>query len=168
MGTLLPTSKVAANLVAQEVLKVAKDSEGFVVELGSGTGRITAALLKQGIHSDRLICVELDPELHKYMTGQFPNLNIFLGDAAELKNILGKKFGKVAVIVSSLPMTLLPLEKRRKIELICFSSLKSGGIIIQLCYSLKATFSSPFLSRELKDYIIMSLPPAFIWAYKKE
>ena len=50
-------------------------------DLGAGTGRLTAELARC---ARRVVAVELDPELARRLDGRWPNVDVVVGDAAEL------------------------------------------------------------------------------------
>lgn len=168
VGAVLPTSTTTSNVMAREALKAVSSSDEFIVELGPGTGCITRALLEQGVAPDKLICVELDPELHQYMTEQFPELQIILGDAAQLKSMLAERCGKVGAIVSAIPMINLPTAKRKAIVQACYDVLKPQGKIVQITYRTQPAMAIPGLKRAFAKFVFWNLPPAFIWSLTKE
>src|ERR1017187_8606637 len=81
--------------------------KGYVVELGAGTGAITAALLKRGIPADRILPIERSETMVKLLKRRFPSLNIALGDATELRSLLKTWLPKdaleISYVVSSRP-----------------------------------------------------------------
>ncbi len=58
-GAQLPSGRELAKAMAAAV---DPDAPGVVVELGSGTGAITQALVERGIAEERLILIEADPQ----------------------------------------------------------------------------------------------------------
>ena len=54
---------------------------GLVVELGGGTGVITAALLARGVAPERLVVVEQSPALAAHLRQRFALLNYELASA---------------------------------------------------------------------------------------
>ena len=66
LGSLIPSSRFLGRAMAEETVKHLKSDE-YVVEIGSGTGSLTRALLEAGISPDRLLCVEIDPYLVAYL-----------------------------------------------------------------------------------------------------
>ena len=105
VGSAVPSSRFLARRIAGFL---PRNPRGYVVELGAGTGAITAALLDRGIPSDRLILVERSETMVRLLMRRFPLLNVALGDAAELRSLLTAFLGKdnieVSYVVSSLPL----------------------------------------------------------------
>ena len=128
IGAILPSSPLLGKAMAKFV---PEHPERFVVELGPGTGPITKALLKIGLHEENLICLEQSARMVKHLKARFPNLNVMEGDACELSKLLGDKSGKVHAIVSSLPLKSIPGSIVEKIIDQMHLCLEEGGIIIQ-------------------------------------
>jgi len=75
--TLAPSGRELARQVAAACGANAR----AVVELGGGTGAITEALLERGIHPERLLVLERNPELYALLLARFPEVEIVRGDA---------------------------------------------------------------------------------------
>ena len=167
VGSIAPSSKSLAQLMLREALMVVKNSDDFVVEIGPGTGCITRVILDHGIAAERLICVEMDTALHQYMTEQFPDVNIIQGDAVDLATILPEKRGKIAVIVSGVPLKNLSLEKEKKIIQACCTMLRPDGKLIQFTYGVRPPAAVIGLRRKFIGFALFNLPPAFVWSFIK-
>ncbi len=167
VGSIAPSSKRLASLMTQEALSAIKQSDGIVVEIGPGTGSITRVLLEHGIAADRLVCIELDPALYQYMTEHFPEVQTIWGDAAALDIILPKKFGKIAAIVSGVPLKNLPLGKEKEIIQLCCSALKPSGKFVQFTYGVRPPAVTSGLQRQFVGFTLFNLPPAFVWSFTK-
>ena len=167
IGAISVCSRAVYHRMAREVLQAVTSEDDFVVELGSGTGVGTQVLLDHGVPADKLVCVELDPELHKYMTKRFPQVRTVLGDAANLAQILGEKSGKVAAIVSSIPLTMLPPEKATAIVSACHTVLKPQGKMAQVTLRIRPTITVPGFERSFGGFVLWNLPPAFVWTLTK-
>ena len=85
IGALVPSSK---NLGAAMAAEIDPAAPGAVIELGGGTGSITAALLLRGIPPKDLVVIEREPSLCEVMRARFPDIQIICGDARELEKIL--------------------------------------------------------------------------------
>jgi phosphatidylethanolamine/phosphatidyl-N-methylethanolamine N-methyltransferase len=68
IGAFLPSSAAIGRAMAKAV---AFDRPGMVLELGGGTGAVTASLLDTGCAPDRLIVVEREPALAATLRRRF-------------------------------------------------------------------------------------------------
>lgn len=165
VGAVLPSSSHLARLIAKQV-RLGPDQ--CVVELGPGTGPVTKALLASGVPADRLFVVEIDADLCGYLRREFPNVNVVNGDATRLKSLLPPEWvGKVASVVSGIPMLPLPIEVQRALTEAAFEVMAPGGDILQYTYSL----ASPIKAKPLglkgrrRGIAMLNLPPAWVWSY---
>lgn len=155
-------------LAAAMARQVPKTDEGFVVELGGGTGAVTRAILAAGIAADKLIVVERDPMLHKHLVERFPGVKILLGDALHLPSLL-KRHGiaPVRAIVSSLPLLSLKKSIQLRIGAQAFTVLQPGAPFIQFTYGLFSPLprSRLGITGEVEERVLQNLPPASVWRY---
>lgn len=168
VGSIAPSSKSLANLMAKEVLSTVEQSGGMVVEIGPGTGCVTRVLLEHGVAAERLVCIEVDPKLHQYMTEQFPNVRTILGDAADLKNLLSEKCGEIVAVISGVPLKNLPLSKEKDIIQACCAILRPCGKLIQFTYGVRPPSTTSGLDRKFAGFVLLNLPPAFVWSFIKK
>jgi phospholipid N-methyltransferase len=148
-----------------------------VIELGAGTGVFTRALLDEGVPADKLLVVELNPELYAYLRKQFPQARVVCGNACELKAITAKDGfldgGLADAVISGLGLLSMSRELQKSITESVLAVLKPGGCFIQFTYGPK----SP-LPRELLDELGISvrrggfawrnMPPASVYVYTKQ
>lgn len=164
IGAICPSSPVLARRMASMVDYAA----GKVVELGGGTGTVTAALLERGVSPEQLIVIEQSAKLSALLRKRFPEVTIINGDAARLAELLGPDGGKIAAIVSSLPLRSLQPNTVRNILGQLEQVLQKGGVFIQYTYShrdLRARLSRRFDSIHTTT-VWGNLPPARIDAYR--
>jgi phospholipid N-methyltransferase len=104
-----------------------------IVELGVGTGPITAAVAKR-LHPDcRYLGVELDEELHAYAKKRFPQMNIVLADAADLPQLMEEHDMPAAdAILTGLPIPSIPKEPQRRILHGAAAVMKEGAPWLQI------------------------------------
>ncbi len=133
IGAACPSSRYLADYVAAQAVM---SSDGYVVELGAGTGVVTAALLARGLAADRLIVVEKSALLAAHLRARFPKVLILEGDAAQLADLLGQRAQDVSAVVSSLPLKSLPKMTVARIGNEIDRILPRGGLFIQFTYSL--------------------------------
>lgn len=170
MGSAVPSSRFLARRIAGFIPRTPR---GYVVELGAGTGAITAALLDRGIPPGRLLSVERSETMVKLLKRRFPYLNIALGDAAELRSLLATCLAKdnieVSYVVSSLPLRSLPENDvtniMREVQLV----LHKDGKLLQYTYDLRKT-PHPALSgfkRRHTSVVWANFPPARVDVFQK-
>ena len=169
MGSAVPSSRFLARRIAR---LLPKSPRGYVIELGAGTGAITAGLLGRGIPADQIVSVERSETMVRLLKRRFPTLNIALGDAAELSSLLATIFeGKIEVsyVVSSLPLRSLP-EKvvtsiMREVELV----LHKDGKLLQYTYDLRKTTHHALsgFRRRYTTVVWANFPPARVDVFQK-
>ena len=145
--------------------------EGFVVELGGGTGPVTRAILDTGVPRDRLVVVERDLTLHRHLTERYPGVRILQGDAMHLQQLLRREgVAPVKAIVSSLPLLSMKKAIQHRIGAQVFAVLEPDAPMIQFTYGL----FSPLKNRQrlgvsgaVQDRVLQNLPPASVWLYRK-
>ena len=146
---------------------------GLVLELGGGTGVITAALLARGVAPQRLVVVEQSAALAAHLQRRFPHVHVLHGDAAELARLTGAPGWPrdaagaplaVGCIVSGLPLLSIALPLRQRILHAGAALLAPGGQLLQFTYALRAP--SPWqgagLIGQARQRVLANLPPARI------
>ncbi len=90
------------------------------MELGAGTGVISQALLAGGIPPERLIVVEIVPELVAHLRRTLAGVHVIEGDARRLPLLVPPHWhGRIGTVVCGIPLVLLPrAEQRRFIDAI--------------------------------------------------
>ncbi len=109
------------------------ESSRCIVELGAGTGPITAELLKRAGKNCRCLIIELDHDLCRHLRKRFPAADIVEADAADLDRLLDERgIKKVDHILSGLPLPSIPEEIRERILDVSARRLTPEGSFRQL------------------------------------
>ena len=167
MGAVMPSGKALARTMASFV---DKDAKGPVVELGPGTGAITAALLAHGIEQKRLVLVEFNPTFCVLLRERYPEATVVQGDAYALRDTLWEVLKEpAAAVVSGLPLVTKPMLTRLKLIRDAFAAMSPGAPFVQFTYSVAPPIPKtlPGVSTEASERIWMNLPPARVWVYRK-
>jgi phosphatidylethanolamine/phosphatidyl-N-methylethanolamine N-methyltransferase len=167
LGTPIPSSPALGRLIASHL----KDRKsGLIVEIGGGTGVITRQLLAAGVPSDRLLVLEIDPEMADYLRATLPEANVMTGDARDLATLLPPSWrGRVDTIVSGIPMAVLSAAYQREIIGALFAVLAADGRYLQYTFTLGG---SPVRARRLGltgrrlGTTFGNFPPASVWTYR--
>ena len=165
VASLFPSSPALARKIAAQVDPRA---DGIVLELGPGTGAVTAALLERGVDLKRLILVERDADFVRLLRKRFPGLRVRLGNALDIEHHLSDRSEQVCAIVSGLPLRNLPVPVRERLVEDCLSRLMPGAPLIQVSFGWR-----PPVPRGKKWRVrsagvaIRNLPPATVWVYSR-
>jgi phosphatidylethanolamine/phosphatidyl-N-methylethanolamine N-methyltransferase len=168
LGTLVPSSRAVGRLIAAQ-LKGRKP--GYVVEIGGGTGVITRALLAGGVSPDRLLVVEIDPQMADYLRRNLPEVRIVTGDARFLSTLLPPGWaGRVDTVISGVPMTMLSLSGQRELIDALLAVVAPTGRYLQYTHSMTG---SPVHTRRLGlrgkrlGTTFANFPPASVYTYRR-
>lgn len=166
-GAVSPSGKALTKLMASFV----DPADTLpVVELGPGTGVVTQALLERGVAPGRIVSVEFNPEFCTLLQRRFPGVRIVEGDAYGFSTTLkGWVDGPVSAVVSSLPLFTRPPEMRRKLIVDALDRMPAGRPFIQFSYALVPPVPAETgrFSVEHTNWVVMNLPPARVWIYRK-
>ncbi len=145
-----------------------------IVELGAGTGAITAALLRHEIRPENLLAVEMNPVLHSLLQKRFPFAHIAQGDARHLDTIVNAcdafPLNQVDIVCSSLGLLTMPYELQRDIVTAAFSVLQPQGKFIQYTYGARQPLHEGVrrqldLECHCTGLAWRNLPPARVYVY---
>ena len=113
MGSVIPSSATFSRLIAE---RVQFGADEVVVELGAGTGTITRALLRAGVPAEKLVVVEIVPEMAQHLRQIFPGVQVICGDGFELPRVLEQAgAGRVGDVVCGIPLVMLPFPTQQKV-----------------------------------------------------
>jgi phosphatidylethanolamine/phosphatidyl-N-methylethanolamine N-methyltransferase len=167
IGAVTPSSKMLARAMARYV---DSHNDGPVVELGPGTGPVTAALVEAGVDPSRLVLVEFNPVFCRILRTRYPSATLVQGDAYSMRRLLETLLLQpAAAVVSGLPLVTKPMRQRVRLIRDAFDLMLPGAPFVQFTYSV----ASPLPRRlngftvEASERIWMNIPPARVWVYRK-
>jgi phosphatidylethanolamine/phosphatidyl-N-methylethanolamine N-methyltransferase len=141
-----------------------------VLELGPGTGVVTAALIERGIAPERIVAVEFNPAFCSLLSERFAGVTVVRGDAYDLPATLPEaSAGPFSSVISSLPLLTRPPGVRRALVEQALERTMPGGDLIQFSYSMFPPVK-PVAGRfkvERSKWVVMNLPPARVWIYRR-
>jgi len=145
-ASVAPSSRVLADHIAASV---PPRGDPVVVELGPGTGTITAAIQRRLGGRGRHLAIELSPRLAAVVGQRCPEVEVICADVAELPGILAERRLTADVIVSALPWAALRATHPRSLPSVLADVLTGDGVLCQLGYA--ATRYAPPARRQLAD-----------------
>jgi len=165
VGALCPSSGRLAERIARQV---DLSCEGWIVELGAGTGAVTAALLRHGVRPERLIVIERSGYMARHLRERFPQVRVIQGDAGEGEALI-QDYMPVAAVVSGLPLRSLPSDQVTRLTLAWSRGLGPQVRVIQFTYALRggSAWLAAGLTWMAHETVWSNLPPARVEVYTR-
>jgi len=167
VASIIPSS----HFLEQRVIKAASvKSAKSIVELGSGTGGITRAILRHMAQHASLLSIEINTQLHTLMNQiEDDRLIAHLGDALDLKDIISMyKLDEPDVIISGIPISTMCNSSGNKIiEAISFVLAPGGRFVAYQLSDCIAALCKPYLGVGQVDVEFFNIPPLRVYRWDK-
>ncbi|WP_306117393.1 MULTISPECIES: methyltransferase domain-containing protein [unclassified Roseitalea] len=167
VGSITPTSRPTAAEMARHV----DVGSGLpVLELGPGTGPVTAAILARGLAPDKLYAVEYSADLCAHLGTSFPDIHVINANAFDLDRALADvDHERFDSIVSGVPMLNFPQPERNALLNDALSRIASGRPFIQITYGTRPPIepSDPAVAMRRSRRVLRNVPPASVWIYTR-
>jgi phosphatidylethanolamine/phosphatidyl-N-methylethanolamine N-methyltransferase len=142
---------------------------GAVVELGPGTGAVTAALVARGVSPERLVLIEFLPEFCEVLRQRYPAARVIAGDAFSAPDILRRlNVGPLAGVVSCLPLYGKKPERRERLLHELLKLGPPGMPFVQATNFARSPipFDPGVVCARPSSRIWFNLLPALVWTYR--
>jgi len=173
-ASVVPSSAALAELCATAV---PEQGDPVVVELGAGTGTITAALARRlggrGFH----LAVELNPSLAERAARRCPGVDVRCADVTEVPEILAARGLVADVVVSALPWAAHRATHPRPLVAVLAGVLARDGVLVQIGYTatrwapparrLRAELRAEFEEVVASPTVWRNVPPALTWCARR-
>ena len=104
-----------------------------IVELGAGTGPVTAELLRRAGTRCHCVIIERDPDFCRRLRERFPQADIVEADALDLERVLAERgLETFDHVLCGLPLPSFPEDLRDRLLGIVGKRLASGGTFRQI------------------------------------
>ncbi|SHJ94514.1 phosphatidylethanolamine/phosphatidyl-N-methylethanolamine N-methyltransferase [Roseomonas rosea] len=163
MGSVVPSSPALGRRIA----RLSRWDEGrCVVELGAGTGAVSRALLAAGLPPERLVVVEIVPEMAEHLRESLPGVRVITGDAFALPELLPPGM-RVGTVICGIPLVLLPLERQRAFTRAVEAVAPGLGFLLYTyCITSPLPWRALGLEAKREAWTPLNLPPASVWRYR--
>jgi len=164
IGAVVPSSARLARAITRHV----SAAHGPVIELGSGTGVFTRALLDCGVAERDLALVEMDTHFAQQLAQDFPQAELHAMDASKLARQTVFDGRAAGAAICGLPLLNFPLKTRIGILRGTFAHLAPGGAFYFFTYGLHCPLPRRVLdhlglrARKI-DLVLVNVPPAHVW-----
>ncbi|MDB5365898.1 MAG: methyltransferase protein [Rhodospirillales bacterium] len=174
IGAIAPSSPGLARAVAS---LADPNKDGYVLELGGGTGAVTAALLETGLDPKKLVVVENNPALYRLLRQRFPRVKALQGDATRLEPLLKAADlwgpGRAQLVISGIPLLSMGSEVQGRVLRDSKSILSAGGGVAQFTYSWfvplkRHVLKAAGLRPERTKVVWGNVPPASVWRFTND
>lgn len=174
-GAVAPSSARLGRVLASVVPTV---GEPVVVELGPGTGAVSAVIDERLAGRGRHLAVELDPDMVAFLRRTRPGLDVVEGDARDLRALLGTRGVTHAdAVVCGLPWALFDDATQLAVlgevgrmvgstgAFTTFAYLH--GMAIPAAQRFRATLRAQFEEVLVSATVWRNLPPAFVYVCRR-
>jgi phosphatidylethanolamine/phosphatidyl-N-methylethanolamine N-methyltransferase len=165
MGSVIPSSPSLCTRIAG---LVTRGPDEVLLELGAGTGVVSRALLAAGVPADRLVVVEIVPEMANHLREVLPGVRVICGDAFELARALPERLhGKVGTAICGIPLVLLPLaQQQRFVDAVEAVAPGRGFLLYTYCITSPLPYGKLGLHARREAWTPFNFPPASVWRYQ--
>lgn len=165
-AAMLPSGKALARAMAAAVDPAVP---GTIVELGPGTGAVTAALVERGVAPERLVLIEFLPEFCELLRRRYPAARVISGDAFDAPTIVGNlKVDQLSAVISCLPLySKKPEERERLLQDMLQLGPKDMPFVQATNFSRSPIpFDPADIAGAPSPRIWFNLLPALVWTYR--
>jgi phospholipid N-methyltransferase len=162
IGSLQPSSRFVAEAMASPLAEASKKHPEIsrrVLEMGPGTGSVTRGIVKAMGPNDHLDCYEINETFVDYLRQQVQNhkayssvrdrVHVHHGPAQD-----GLSTHQYDFIICAIPTNNLPLDLFEELFSMVFKSLKPGGYLSYIEYTMLPTMAKVFATPDIKERII--------------
>jgi phospholipid N-methyltransferase len=167
IGAVAPSGRLLARLMVRDLR-----GDSRVVELGSGTGTVTQAIVDRGVKANNLCLIEQHAQFIDILRGRFPGALTVKADATDLNGQLAAWSGSVDFVVSGLPLILFTSARKRILLTQAFDLLNEQGSFHQFTYAARCPVGKSLLAElGLKatrlGVAAFNFPPAFVYRFER-
>jgi phosphatidylethanolamine/phosphatidyl-N-methylethanolamine N-methyltransferase len=175
VGAVVPSSARLAEVLAAVV---PREGAPVVVELGPGTGAVSAVISRRLPATARHLAVELDPHMVDYLRRRRPDLEVVPGDAAELAALLAARgVDRADAVIGGLPWALFDQVLQEAILGQVSQVIGTTGAFTTFAYlhgmtlaaarRFRATLRARFDEVVVSATVWRNVPPAFVYVCRR-
>jgi len=159
IGAVVPSSRWFARKLVRDIDFTAAR---WVVELGAGTGPVTAELVRRAEGRCETLIVERDPDFCGRLRQRFPRANVVQADACDLEQLLAdRRIEKVDHILCGLALPWLTPADRHRLLDTARRRLTPQGTFRQLTYMpwLHTRVYRRYFEQVAFRFVLRNVPP---------
>lgn len=175
MGAVVPSSARLASVLSSVVPRAGAP---VVVELGPGTGAVSAVIAQRLPAGGRHLAVELDPDMVGYLRRTRPGLEVVPGDARQLGKLLAERgVDRVDAIICGLPWALFDDTVQSEVLAEIGRAIGDTGAFTTFAYvqgmalpaahRFRAKLRGAFEEVLVSSTVWRNVPPAFVYVCRR-
>lgn len=174
-ASVVPSSRfLAERMISPLYARDWSQRPPVVLELGPGTGAFTRVVQQAAPAGTRHLGVELNPVMAQHLSDAFPDVEVVVGAAADLPDMLNMRgIDGADLIISGLPWQSFAGPTGRQLVTTIAGCLAPGGTYTQFTYSWTRwappakrqhrALNDSFDEVQVSRTIWRNLPPAFVY-----
>jgi phosphatidylethanolamine/phosphatidyl-N-methylethanolamine N-methyltransferase len=129
---------------------------------------VSRALLAAGVPPEKLVLVEIVPEMASHLRAVLPGVNVICGDAFELAHDLpGRLHGRVGTAICGIPLVLLPIDRQQRfVAAVEAVAPGKGFLLYSYCVTSPLPYGKLGLHVRREAWTPLNFPPASVWRYQ--
>lgn len=174
-GAIAPSSERLARVLASVVPVTGTPT---VVELGPGTGAVSAVIARRLPPGARHLAIELDPAMVGHLRRAHPDLEVVPGDARRLPALLAEHgVQRADAVVCGLPWALFDATTQTEVLAGISTAIGPTGAFTTFAYlqgmalpaarRFRATLRATFEEVQVTATVWRNLPPAFVYVCRR-
>lgn len=165
MGSIIPSSRALCERIARNVRR---NDDEYVLELGAGTGVVSKAMIDHGVPPEKLIVVEIVPDMADHLRSVLPGVNVICGDAFALKETIPPEWqNKIGTAICGIPLVMLPLEQQQRfVDAVESVAPGKGFLLLTYCITSPLPYRKLGLNATRLEWTPLNFPPASVWRYE--
>jgi phosphatidylethanolamine/phosphatidyl-N-methylethanolamine N-methyltransferase len=125
-----------------------------------------------GCPVDRIVVIERDGTLCRWLKRRFDGVRVLEGDALDIDEILASaRVSSVGVVLSGLPMRAIHPAAAARCYTDAFQHMPPGGAVIQYTYGYRPPVDPDYAGLQLEASFVArewrNVPPMGIWRYRR-
>ena len=137
-----------------------------VLEIGAGTGAVSRALLGAGVPPERLVAVEIVPDMAEHLRRALPGVEVLCGDAFNFARALpGRWHRRIGTAICGIPLMLPFAKQRRFVDAVEAVAPDRGFFLYTYCVTRPLPHRKLGLAARPEAWTPCNLPSASVWRY---
>lgn len=148
-----------------------------IIEIGAGGGAFTKMIIKKKALNAKFFAIEINPKLASKLSSKIKGLDIEIGCANNLCDMMEKRnMINADIIISGIPFAMLKKKEQRALLIQIHNALGANGVFCTFAYTIPTIMARNFRKQlfeifnnniQISPIIWQNIPPAFVYYCRK-